>query len=129
MGHTERKKVKSLKPGRYMMIDEEPCEIKSLKTSKPGKHGSAKANITAVGVFDGEKRTWTGPADKDVDVPIIDKKKGQVVAKLSEDRIQLMDMEEYDTFEVDVPEDYDKEIEQGEELRYQQFGDRILLVE
>ena len=35
--------VRELKEGRYMMIDEEPCRILSIQTSKPGKHGEAKA--------------------------------------------------------------------------------------
>jgi len=47
--------VRTLKVGRYMIIDEEPCKIMSISTSKPGKHGEAKARIEAVGIFDGQK--------------------------------------------------------------------------
>ncbi len=124
---TTRSKVKGLKPGRYMMIDGEPCKILSLSKSKPGKHGSAKANITAVGLFDEQKRNWMGPADRDVEVPMIDKRKGQVIADLGGNKIQIMDMEDYDTFEAEVPEDYEKDVEQGGEIMYWRFGDRVLL--
>jgi translation initiation factor 5A len=40
--------VKELKEGKYVLIDEEPCVIKSISKSKPGKHGSAKARIDAI---------------------------------------------------------------------------------
>ena len=43
----------SLKVGSYIVIDNEPCRIVSYDHSKPGKHGSAKARVSAIGVFDG----------------------------------------------------------------------------
>ena len=43
----------SLKVGSYIIIDNEPCRIVSYDHSKPGKHGSAKARVSAMGVFDG----------------------------------------------------------------------------
>jgi translation initiation factor 5A len=43
----------SLKVGSYIIIDNEPCRIVSYDHSKPGKHGSAKARVAAIGVFDG----------------------------------------------------------------------------
>ena len=110
-----------------MMIDGEPCKVLSLSKSKPGKHGSAKANITAVGLFDEQKRQWMGPADRDIEVPIIDKRKGQVIAELGGDKIQIMDMQDYNTFEAKVPGDYEGNIEQGGEIVYWRFGDRVLL--
>ena len=51
----------SLKIGSYILLpvsDQptgEPCRIVEYDTSKPGKHGAAKARIVAVGVFDGQK--------------------------------------------------------------------------
>ena len=52
----EMAEVRELKVGRYVLIDEEPCKIQSISTSKPGKHGEAKARIEAVGIFDEQKR-------------------------------------------------------------------------
>ncbi|NWF96173.1 MAG: translation initiation factor IF-5A [Candidatus Thorarchaeota archaeon] len=96
--------AKSLKPGSYMMIDEEPCRVVSLDKSKPGKHGAAKANILAVGFFDGRKRNVIMPADRMVDVPVINKKSATVVADLGEN-LSVMDSETYATFEVPWPVD------------------------
>ena len=47
----------SLRTGSYIIIDNEPCHIVEVTKSKPGKHGSAKARIVAIGVFDGVKRS------------------------------------------------------------------------
>ena len=52
----ELSEIRTLKINRYIIIDDEPCKIVGMSTSKPGKHGEAKARIEAVGVFDGQKR-------------------------------------------------------------------------
>ncbi len=96
--------VKSLKPGSYFIIDEEPCRVINIEKSKPGKHGSAKANITAIGFFDNRKRNIIVPADRMVDVPLIDKKSATVIADMGE-TYSLMDSETYETFEVEKPKD------------------------
>lgn len=37
------------------MINDRPCRVVEVTTSKPGKHGHAKANITAIDIFNGKK--------------------------------------------------------------------------
>ncbi len=69
--------VRELKEGRYVLVDEEPCKIVSISTSKPGKHGEAKSRIDAIGLFDGQKRSIVHPVKHKVQVPMIDKRKGQ----------------------------------------------------
>ncbi|MHA1637605.1 MAG: translation initiation factor IF-5A [Candidatus Thorarchaeota archaeon] len=91
--------VKSMKPGSYFIIDDEPCRVISIEKSKPGKHGSAKANITAVGFFDGRKRNVITPADRMVDVPLIDKTSATLIADLGESW-SVMDTETYETYEI-----------------------------
>ena len=46
----------SVKVGSYIIINDEPCRIVEYDKSKPGKHGSAKARVVAIGVFDGSLR-------------------------------------------------------------------------
>ncbi len=89
----------SLKEGSFVVIDEEPCKIVEVEKSKPGKHGSAKVRITAVGVFDGVKRSIVVPVDQKVDVPIIEKKVAQVIS-ITPAGVQLMDLSSYEVFEV-----------------------------
>lgn len=93
-----------LKKGSYIVIDGEPCRIVEITKAKTGKHGSAKAHVVAIGVFTGQKRTLIAPVDTRVQVPIIEKRLGQILADMG-DMVQIMDMETYDTFEVEKPED------------------------
>ncbi len=96
--------AKSLKPGSYFIIDGEPCKVVSVEKSKPGKHGAAKVNIVAIGFFDGRKRNTIMPADRQVDVPVIDKRSGTIIADMGE-TYQVMDSETYETYEVPKPKD------------------------
>lgn len=112
--------VRELKVGRYVLIDEEPCKIMSISTSKPGKHGEAKARIDAVGIFDEQKRSVVHPVKHKVGVPIIDKRSAQILALMGTEVVQLMDMETYETFEMPIPEDFKGQLEPGKEILYLQ---------
>ncbi|MFB6213750.1 MAG: translation initiation factor IF-5A [Candidatus Nanohaloarchaea archaeon] len=114
----------SLKSGRYVIIDGEPCEVRSTSKSSPGKHGSAKIKIKARGVFDDKDRHITKPGDSMMMSPDIDKKVGQVVSR--EGNIaQVMDMDTYETEEMELPEDLDAH--EGDEIKYWVIEDRKLV--
>ena len=109
--------VRELKEGRYVMVDNEPCKILSIQTSKPGKHGEAKARIDVVGIFDGAKRSVVYPVKHKVQVPIINKRTAQVLS-MSEGEVQLMDMETYETFTMQVNESQREKVRPGQEVPY-----------
>ncbi|WP_321419824.1 translation initiation factor IF-5A [uncultured Methanomethylovorans sp.] len=109
--------VKELKEGKYVLIDEEPCVIKSISKSKPGKHGSAKARIDAIGIFDNQKRSIVGPVSDKIYVPLVERKSAQVIA-ISGAVAQLMDMADYSTFELPISEEYKERVKEGEEITY-----------
>lgn len=111
--------VRELKENRYIIIDDEPCKILSIATSKPGKHGEAKARIDAIGVFDNQKRSVIYPVKHKVAIPIIEKKNAQVIS-VRGNKLQLMDMETYETFEMDLPEEFKDKVEEGKEIEYLQ---------
>lgn len=96
--------VGSLKIGHYVVVDGEPCKIVEYEKSKPGKHGAAKARIVAISALTGQKKNVISPVDGKIEVPMIDKKTAQVIS-ISGNVLQLMDMESYQTFETDMPED------------------------
>ena len=95
-----------LKVGSYILIDQIPCKVLTIDKSKPGKHGSAKVRLSAVGLFYGNKRQLLGNVGTRVEVPIIDKFDAQVVSVLG-DTVQLMDLAsgDYAVFEVEMPKD------------------------
>ncbi|HEW93390.1 translation initiation factor IF-5A [Candidatus Geothermarchaeota archaeon] len=118
----------SLKPGNLVVIDGEPCKVVSIEKSKPGKHGSAKARVTAIGIFDGVKRSIVGPVDSQVEIPIINKRTAQVVA--ISDVIQLMDLETYEVFETLIPEDESikEKLEPGVNVEYWEIMGRRMIM-
>lgn len=114
----ELAEVRTLRVNRYVLIDEEPCKIVSISTSKPGKHGEAKARIEAIGVFDKQKRSIVHPMKHKVHVPMIDKRNAQVLSLVGDSAVQLMDLESYETFEMPIPEEYKGKLEPGKEIQY-----------
>lgn len=109
--------IKALKPGKFCIIDNEPCKVLSVTTSTSGKHGGAKARLEAFGLFDNRKRSIVKPADTEIEVPIVEKKTGQVVA-ITDNCAQIMDLESYEIFECQIPEELKDSIGQGLEVSY-----------
>jgi len=119
----------SIKVGSYVMVEGEPCRIVDYAKSKPGKHGSAKARVVAIGVFDGVKRTFVKPVDSQVEVPIIEKRSGQVLAILPS-TVQLMDLETYEVLESPHPEDEElkSRLSSGVEVEYWRILGRTKII-
>jgi translation initiation factor 5A len=113
----QQTEIKTLKEGKFVIIDDEPCAIVSVQHSKPGKHGAAKARIDAIGLFDGQKRSIVNPVDAKVYVPIVERKSAQVLS-ISGDVAQLMDSADYNTFELKIPDELKDKVKQGEEVSY-----------
>lgn len=114
----------SLKIGSYILLpvgDQptgEPCRISEYDTSKPGKHGAAKARIVGVGVFDNQKRPHVGPVSMQVHVPLIDKRGGQIIS-ITGDQVQIMDSETFETIDVQmIDEEVQGKLEQGQMVEY-----------
>jgi translation initiation factor 5A len=111
--------VGELRVGGYMMIDNEPCRIMDITKSKPGKHGAAKARIVAIGVFDGQKRQFVKPVDANAEVPIIDKRTGQIFA-VNPNGVQIMDLETFEYIDAPFPdeEEVKSKVVAGVEVEY-----------
>ncbi|MEW5896166.1 MAG: translation initiation factor IF-5A [Nanoarchaeota archaeon] len=107
----------SLKKGDTIIIDNAPCKITDLATSRPGKHGHAKVNLTAVGLLDEKKRNIVMPGHDKVEAPIIEKKTAQILS-ISGNTANVMDMETYETFEMEIPEELKAEVKENREVLY-----------
>lgn len=92
----------SVKEGSYIILDDEPCKVVSREHFKPGKHGSAKVRLVALSLFTGSKKSYVAPAESRVDIPMIDKRSGQITSVMN-DSVQLMDMETFEVFETPKP--------------------------
>ncbi len=107
----------SLKRGDTIILDGAPCKITDLATSRPGKHGHAKVNITAVGLLDEKKRNTVMPGHDRVEVPILEKKSAQVLS-ISGNKANVMDSESFETFELEIPEELQSQVKEGLEVMY-----------
>lgn len=112
-----------LKSGSFVLIDEKVCQVRTVEKSKPGKHGAAKARVTAIGVFDGNKRTLLKATDYSVEIPILEKGIGQIVAVMG-GTVQLMDTETYKTYDLPMPKDISG-LKGGDEVEFQRYGEEI----
>ena len=119
----------ALRVGSYVIVDDEPCRIVNYTKSKPGKHGSAKARVVAIGVFDEAKRSFVKPVNAQVEVPIIEKRAGQVIALLPAS-VQVMDLETYEVFEAPFPEEEElkSRLASGVEVEYWRILGRIRIM-
>ena len=118
--------VKNLKSGSFVLIDEIPCRVDNVQISKPGKHGSAKAKLTASGVFTDHKKIIVKPADSKMDVPVIEKKNAQVVS-IQDNNAQLMDMGDYNMSEAPIPDEMKEQLTEGDEVLTWNYGTYIMI--
>jgi len=107
--------AKDIKIGRFLLIDGIPCKVVDIDISSPGKHGSAKMRITAIGIFDGQKKTLLAPAHAEVQVPVLKRLKAQVVSVTGESA-QLMDGETYEVYDLKIPEELAGKLSAGSEV-------------
>jgi translation initiation factor 5A len=114
-----------VREGTYVIIDGEPCEVRSVSKSSPGKHGSAKAKIKAKEIFGGKNKHVTKPVDSMMMSPDVEKKVGQIVSKEG-DIAQVMDMDTYETEEMQLPEDLN--VSEGQEIEFKEIEDRKLVL-
>ena len=73
---TELAESGRMKPGSLIMMKEGkfPCRVTAFSTAKPGKHGSAKAMITAKDIFTDKQYEETFGTGDMIPRPIVEKK-------------------------------------------------------
>lgn len=109
--------IKDLRENGFVTIDGVPCRVDKVQVSTSGKHGHAKVRLDAIGLLDNVRRSLVAPAHENVEVPIVLKKMAQVLA-VTGNKAQLMDMENYDQFELDIPENRTSDVVAGGEIDY-----------
>ncbi len=84
--------------GTNILLDGEPYVIKKIDISKTGKHGHSKCRIEAVGIMKSQKKVFVVPGHERFDIPLVDKRKGQVLS--IGDNVSVMDLETFETIDV-----------------------------
>lgn len=79
-----------MKPGSLIIMkDVYPCKVTAFSTAKPGKHGSAKAMITAKDIFTDKQYDETFGTGDMIPRPIVAKTEMQVIG-YEEDQVTIM---------------------------------------
>ena len=79
--NTELAEAGRMKPGSLIIMKEQfPCKVTAFSTAKPGKHGSAKAMITAKDVFTDKQYDETFGTGDMIPRPIIKKEEANLLS-------------------------------------------------
>src|SRR3989304_6112741 len=117
MGTTVPKSVGELQKGNYVVVDGVASIVVNTSYSRPGKHDHAKVRMDAVGIIDGKKRQVVMPGHDNIDVPIIEKKSAQVLS-ITNGIANVMDVETYETFDLNIPEELKEQCTEGSNILY-----------
>jgi len=113
------------KVGVNIIVDGTPCTVKKMDVSKTGKHGHAKVRIEAVGIINGQKKVFVIPGHDKLEVPLVEKKKAQVLSK--GEKVSVMDLETFETLEINCPEELKNELEENLNVEYWNIeGEKII---
>ena len=121
--------VSKIKKGGYIMHDNEAYRVIDITHSKAGKHGHGKYRIDAVSVIGSKKISIVVSSGHKIDVPIIEKHNAQILTieekvetinnkKIVKKIANVMDLDSYETFDLEVPEELMNEVKEGDKVMY-----------
>lgn len=100
--------------------------VKKIDISKTGKHGHAKCRIEAANMFTGNKKIFVIPGHDKLEVPMVEKKKGQILSH-TEGKASVMDLESFETLEMDFPDEIASEVQDNDNIEYWDIEGTLLV--
>ena len=115
-----------IRVGTFILLDNVTHQVKKVDISKTGKHGHTKVRYEAVNVITGKKKVQVVPGHEKFEVPMILKRKAQILT-ISDGRANVMDSENFENYDLDIPEDLRDVLEENKEVEYWDIeGDKLL---
>lgn len=114
-----------MRVGTFLMIDGTAHQVKKMDISKTGKHGHAKVRFEAVNVFTGKKKVGVIPGHDKFEVPMIDKRQGQVLS-VSGNMASVMDSESFENLDLEIGEGVEGIVEGGNVEYWDIEGEKLL---
>ena len=128
MPGTDRVEIRTLKVGRFCVVDEEAYKILSISKSKPGKHGSAKARLSLESSFTGKKISHVVTGTDSINVPMIEKGTA-TVTHLDGNEVHAMNDRDYSMMILPMPsEDSAMNIQAGQKIMWQEALGRYIFI-
>ena len=106
-----------LRIGSYIFVDGDAFVVKTMDISKTGKHGAAKCRFESTSATTGKKRVFMCPGHERFEVPMVDKRKAQVLSLMGENA-SVMDSENFENFELSIPEELKETLTDGATIEY-----------
>ncbi len=76
-------------------------------------------------IISGQKKVFVVPGHDKLDVPLIDKRRGQVLS--IGDKVSIMDLENFETIEVACPDEIKNELSENSNVEYWDIeGEKII---
>jgi len=115
-----------MRVGSYLLLDGVAHQVKKMDISKTGKHGHAKVRFEAVNIVSGKKKVQVIPGHDKFEVPMIDKRQAQVLS-VSGETASIMDSENFENFDLLIPEDLQGTVTEGVTVEYWDVeGDKLI---
>ena len=105
------------KPGTTILVEGQACTVRSNDISKTGKHGASKCRIEAIEIFSGKKKIVAVPGSERFDVPMIEKKKAQILS-INGDKVSVMDLESFETLDVPFMPELEGQLVPEQQVEY-----------
>ncbi|MBI2145185.1 hypothetical protein HYU18_02575 [Candidatus Woesearchaeota archaeon] len=122
-------KVADARIGTCIMNRGEPYKVTQKERVTVGTHMHSKTKLTVQGVFSGRTEILTlGHHENLEDLEIVNKK-GQVIAKIAPDQVQLMDLVSYETLTTAVTKEQFEQISEGSMLTFIEIQGKIIVIE
>lgn len=112
--------------GTNLILDGDFFTIKKMDISKTGKHGHAKCRIEAANMITDSKKVFVVPGHEKFEVPLVNKNKAQVLS-ISSGVASVMDLESFETIEINVPEELQGEIKENDNVEYWDIEGTLIL--
>jgi len=117
------------KPGSTILVEGHACVVKGNDISKTGKHGASKCRIECIGVLDDKKRIVAVPGSERFEVPLIEKKKAQVLSINSAgDMASVMDLETFENFDIPVMQEARGTFNPEDQVEYMIVDEKIKVI-
>jgi translation initiation factor 5A len=115
--------------GATILVEGNACIVRNNDVSKTGKHGASKCRIEAIGVVDGKKRVVAVPGSERFEVPLIEKKKAQVLSITSNGEMaNVMDLESFETLDLPIMEDAKGTFNPEDQVEYMIIDEKLKVI-
>ena len=117
-----------LERGTYFIYNNEPVRVLRKELVAYGTHSHSKLKIYFQGLNEKSERTINFHHTDKVEIVDIVRKLGQVISKAN-NKIQVMDMVSYETFDANAPSDLFLELNEGDNVTFIELKGNFQVIE